>query len=1024
MQHASLRARGSLGGGGSHEEAAVKRFLVVCAGSVALATGIALAPMATAATTASQGTASTSHWTSRDVTISAPRHVSFASVSGASSDATSGEHPDLALPVLEPNPSRTAAEQAAAVQSGGRTSGVEALASPQQGTSVGTTEDFPLMNLDTQVADFPTDPDVDVEPPSTQVAAGPGELVEVVNTTLSIWSDTGSEMGSPADLNTFFDVPSGYSFTDPQAMYDAASGLWFVSGWAYNSSSDSDTYLAVSSDPSGSWTFYTVQSNTSSELTDQPMIGVCDDNVVMAWNEYTVSSTATAYDEAVALVLDKADIVADTTVASQEFFNSEEFRLVPARSLSSTATCYMTVNNASVDLPGSTDTPTLGVIAINGTAPSATLSETDLPIAATYAPPEPSQPSGTTNDTLIDDRMLSAVWQDNVLWTSATDACTPPGDTTVRDCMRLDEVSTSGTAPALVQDFDLATSGLDEYYPAVSLDSSGDLFVAYSASSSTQYAGAYAVISPASSVSSFTAPTTIEAGSASYTGRRWGDYSDAAPDPSVAGAVWVSGEYAPSDAAAPDWGTAAAELILPAGYPGVTSADQTTFIEGTAGSFTVTGSGSPTLTETGALPSGVTFSSAGVLSGTPAAGTGGSYPVQITATNTAGAVTQAFTLTVQPSGPLYTPMGPVRVLDTRNGTGAPQAPVGPGGTISLQVEGVDGVPASGVTAVVLNVTATDTTASSYVTVWPDGETQPTASNLNFTAGETIPNLVVVPVGADGKVDFYNHVGSVDLVADLQGYYSTSGTGSAFDSIGPVRVLDTRNGTGGYTGTVGAGQTLFLQVTGVDGVPANGVTAVVLNVTATEPTASSYVTVYPFGETLPTASNLNFTAGETIPNQVIVPVGSFGDLGFYNHVGNVDLVADLAGYYTTTSGGSAFNSIGPVRVLDTRNGTGGFSSPVGAGGTISLQVTGVDGVPATGVTAVVLNVTATGPTASSYVTVYPDGEAQPTASSLNFTAGETIPNLVVVPVGPDGKISFYNHVGTVNLVADLAGYYTN
>ncbi len=81
-----------------------------------------------------------------------------------------------------------------------------------------------------------------------------------------------------------------------------------------------------------------------------------------------------------------------------------------------------------------------------------------------------------------------------------------------------------------------------------------------------------------------------------------------------------------------------------------------------------------------------------------------------------------------------------------------------------------GLPASGVTAVVLNVTATQPTASSYVTVYPDGETLPTASNLNFTARETIPNLVVVPVGADGEIDFYNDAGSVNLVADLAGYF--------------------------------------------------------------------------------------------------------------------------------------------------------------------------------------------------------------------------------------------------------------
>ncbi|HZE17911.1 MAG TPA: hypothetical protein VE197_20675, partial [Mycobacterium sp.] len=157
-----------------------------------------------------------------------------------------------------------------------------------------------------------------------------------------------------------------------------------------------------------------------------------------------------------------------------------------------------------------------------------------------------------------------------------------------------------------------------------------------------------------------------------------------------------------------------------------------------------------------------------------------------------------------------------------------------------------------------------------------------------------------------------------------------------------------------------------------------------------------------------------------PNLVTVPVTD-GKIDFYNHSGTVDLIADLAGYYSP-SGGSVFTSLGPTRVLDTRNGTGGYTSPVGAGQSISLQVAGMAGVPA-GVSAVVLNVTAVSPTAASYVTVYPDGSPRPVASDLNFTAGEVIPNLVIVPV-TDGKVDFYNHSGTVDLVADLAGYFTS
>ncbi|WP_051966742.1 N-acetylmuramoyl-L-alanine amidase [Kitasatospora mediocidica] len=373
-------------------------------------------------------------------------------------------------------------------------------------------------------------------------------------------------------------------------------------------------------------------------------------------------------------------------------------------------------------------------------------------------------------------------------------------------------------------------------------------------------------------------------------------------------------------------------------------------------------------------------------------------------------------LPATPSG--YTPAGPTRLLDTRNGLGK----VGQGGVISLQIAGAStstgSVPADA-TAVVLNVTATNATSSSFVSVYPFGQARTSASNLNFTVGQTIPNLVVVPV-SNGKVSFYNFAGSVDLIADITGYYSPSGA-SKLTTAGPARLLDTRNGLG----PVGPGGVLPLQVAGApigDGtnVPAN-VTAVVLNVTATNPTSSSFVSVYPDGQARSSASNLNFTAGQTIPNLVIVPVVN-GKVDFYNLAGNVDLIADISGYYTPT-GGSSFLTAGPARLLDTRNGTGGTSAPVGPGGVISLQVAGNAGLPASGVTAVVLNVTATDPTSDSYVSVYPDGQARSSASNLNFTAGQTIPNLVIVPV-VNGKVDFYNFAGNVNLIADITGYYTN
>jgi hypothetical protein len=320
----------------------------------------------------------------------------------------------------------------------------------------------------------------------------------------------------------------------------------------------------------------------------------------------------------------------------------------------------------------------------------------------------------------------------------------------------------------------------------------------------------------------------------------------------------------------------------------------------------------------------------------------------------------------------------------------------------------------------MNVTATNPTASTYISVYPNGTTRTSASNLNVVAGQTRPNLVVVPV-VNGKVSFYNRAGSVDLIADVSGYFTDSDTGSTYEPVQPTRLMDTRTGLGVAKAKVGADRTVTLQVTGKGGVPATGVTAVVMNVTATNPTASTYISVYPNGTARTSASNLNVVAGRTAPNLVVVPVVN-GKVSFYNRAGSVDLIADVSGYFTDEATGSTHRPLTPTRFMDTRTGLGVAKAKVGADRTVTLQVTGKNGVPATGVTAVVMNVTGTNPTASTYISVYPNGTTRTSASNLNLVAGQTAPNLVIVPV-VNGKVSFYNRAGTVDLIADVAGYFT-
>jgi hypothetical protein len=254
----------------------------------------------------------------------------------------------------------------------------------------------------------------------------------------------------------------------------------------------------------------------------------------------------------------------------------------------------------------------------------------------------------------------------------------------------------------------------------------------------------------------------------------------------------------------------------------------------------------------------------------------------------------------------------------------------------------------------------------------------------------------------------------------------------FSPLPPSRILDTRNGTGGSSGPVGANQSISLTALGAGGIPASDVSAVVLNVTAVLPSAPTFVTVYPHSNSSsvpPLASNLNVAGTEiAVPNLVSVRVGDDGKVDLYNKQGAVFLVADVMGYYATDFGdpGSRFHGTTPVRLLDTRDGTGGGGGPIGSNSQRVLDILGVGSPVPAGATGVVLNVTAVLPSAPSYLTVFPDGQSPPLASNLNFVPGQVVPNLVMVKLptagSETGKVRFYNNSGAVHVIADVVGYF--
>jgi hypothetical protein len=377
-------------------------------------------------------------------------------------------------------------------------------------------------------------------------------------------------------------------------------------------------------------------------------------------------------------------------------------------------------------------------------------------------------------------------------------------------------------------------------------------------------------------------------------------------------------------------------------------------------------------------------------------------------------------------------ISPARLLETRQGSGATTidgqnlgAGLRPAGSITeIQVTGRAGVP-DNATAAVLNVTVTDPQGPGFATVYPCGTTPPTASNLNYATGTTIPNNVITKIGDGGKVCIFT-LAPTHLIADLTGYHPATAT---YTPIVPARLLETRQGSGATTidgqnlgaGLRPAGSITEIQVTGRAGVPDNA-TAAVLNVTVTDPQGPGFATVYPCGTTPPTASNLNYATGTTIPNNVITKIGDGGKVCIFT-LAPTHLIADLTGYHPATA---TYTPIVPARLLETRQGSGATTidgQNLGAGlrpaGSITeIQVTGRAGVP-DNATAAVLNVTVTDPQGPGFATVYPCGTTPPTASNLNYATGTTIPNNVITKIGDGGKVCIFTLAPT-HLIADLTG----
>ncbi len=374
----------------------------------------------------------------------------------------------------------------------------------------------------------------------------------------------------------------------------------------------------------------------------------------------------------------------------------------------------------------------------------------------------------------------------------------------------------------------------------------------------------------------------------------------------------------------------------------------------------------------------------------------------------------------------YTSLLPARLMDTRAGAQTTDGlfagtGVRPAGSITELTVGSRGGVSSAPTTVVLNVTVTEPATSGFVTAFPCGMPPPNASNLNYAARQTIAGSVLAKVGVGSTVCLYSSA-AAHLVVDVNGFMPD---GTDYESVSPGRLFDTRPATStadGQSAAIGgreAGTITRIAVAGRLGVPV-GTDAVALNVTVTEPASSGFITVYPCDAPRPSASSVNFAAGQTITNTVLTRVDSSGDVCFYTSA-RTHMLSDLWGFFPASS---SYVGVQPARLLDTRSGEPTIDGDFAGGGRRSagsiteLVVAGRAGVPATAA-AVALNLTVTDAPKSGFISVFPCGGTRPAASTLNYAAGSTISNAAITAVGAGGRVCVFTSSET-NLIVDVSG----
>ncbi len=384
-------------------------------------------------------------------------------------------------------------------------------------------------------------------------------------------------------------------------------------------------------------------------------------------------------------------------------------------------------------------------------------------------------------------------------------------------------------------------------------------------------------------------------------------------------------------------------------------------------------------------------------------------------------------VSVSPPGGSLHAIAPARLLDTRNGSAA-DTPIAAHGVMTLQVAGKGGIPSSAVAAVALNVTVVSPVSAGSVTVYPTGGQRPATADVDFPTVATTAGLAISQLNGAGQITIYNNSNSaINVIADVSAWFgqptNSMDQQGRYQPIVPFRLLDTRKAP---AKRMTPGSTVAIQVEGVSGIPATGVTAVMLNVTSVKPTGLGYLVTYPGASTKPATSTSQFQANETRAGRVIVGVGTDGKVDVYDSTNtDTDVLVDIVGWFTTGSSPAGGTTYVPLAVSQRLSAlqTGGASW--GPGVTRAVTMAGVVGIPSLSSAihsqAVVTDIHTVNSTGASYLTAFPSA-TKPATSDLDFAIGQNLQNMTVAGLGTTGAFNLYNLTGNVTIPIDVFGWF--